>query len=98
MIGTGSQGNVYRVKNNKDGKYYALKQLYIKNDRDRQLAENEARLLSSFDHKNILKCKESFLYENSLCIISEMCEGGTLGDFIKIAKEKSTKLPEKAVF
>ena len=56
------------------------------------------KLLSSFDHKNILKYKESFIYEGALCVVTQLCKAGDMHKFIEKAKEKGVKLPEKVVF
>ena len=86
-IGQGKQGQVWAIKNKQDGELYALKQIFIKDKRSREQAESEIKLLSSFSHKNILKYKESFVYENCLCIVTQFAKGGTLTDLIKTFKD-----------
>ena len=74
MIGQGTFGTVYRVKNLNDKKYYAMKLIYIGKERFKQSAEDEIRTLNKFNHKNILKYIESIEEENSLCIVTELCD------------------------
>jgi serine/threonine protein kinase len=42
-----------------------------------QNAQNEAKLLEKLDHPNIVKCYDTFLDDDHLCLILEYCEKGT---------------------
>jgi calcium-dependent protein kinase len=44
---------------------------------------NEVLLLGQLDHPNIIKVYEAYLFEGQYCIITELCEGGSLSDLIK---------------
>lgn len=50
------------------------------NDKDKQNALNEIRLLASVNHPNIIQYKESFIDSNSqsLCLVMEYADGGDL--------------------
>ena len=74
MIGQGGYGNIYRIKNRVDGKEYAMKQIFVGNERNKQQAEAEIKTLSSFAHQNILRYVESFMNEGALCIVTELCD------------------------
>jgi NIMA (never in mitosis gene a)-related kinase len=45
------------------------------NEKERQSAYNEAKLLKELNHPNIVKYKDSFNVNDNLIIIMEYCEG-----------------------
>ena len=49
-------------------------------DKEKQAALNEIRILSSVEHDNVIAYKDAFIddYENVLCIVMELAEGGDL--------------------
>jgi len=44
---------------------------------------NEAKILNTLDHPNIVKYYDSFLEKNNLNIIMEFCDGGDLAGLMK---------------
>ena len=80
LTGEGSFGSVYLVKRISDGQLYALKQVEILslNDKERQNALNEIRLMASVKHPNIIEYKESFIDNHRLCLVMEYADGGDL--------------------
>ena len=50
------------------------------NEKEKQNALNEVRLLASVKHPNIVQYKESFIDESSqtLCLVMEYADGGDL--------------------
>ena len=75
-----------------------MKQYFIEDEKSRQQATEEVRLLSSLNHKNILRYKESFIHEGMLFVITHLSKAGDMKKFLQNAKEKGTKLPEKEIF
>ena len=99
-LGSGNYGNVYKVLNKKDNKYYALKEI---SDFDEN-TKNEINILSHINHPNIIKYYESFIQnENSfsqkekLYIVMEYCEKGDLRQLIKDYKDKNKKISQKKI-
>ena len=98
-LGEGGYGNVYKVLNKEDNKYYALKEI-SQYDED---AINEIKILSNINHDNIIKYYESFTYtdktfnKEKLCIIMEYCEYGDLRKFINNHKVNNTKISEDKI-
>lgn len=86
-IGKGNMGACALARNNEDGKYYVIKQVDLTrmSKKERQQSLNEARVLSSLRHPNIINYVDSFLARKSdhLCIVMEFADGGDLSSRIK---------------
>lgn len=98
-IGKGNMGACTLARNNDDGKYYVIKQVDLTrmSKKDRQQSLNEARVLSSLCHPNIINYVDSFLARRSdnLCIVMEYADGGDLS--AKVRKGSGARLPELVV-
>ncbi|XP_075253282.1 serine/threonine-protein kinase Nek4-like [Convolutriloba macropyga] len=104
-IGEGSYGQVWKVKlrddtlNNKSKYVMKLINLEKANSKERQYAEQEAKLLKNLSHPNIVSCKDTFWFDSSqsqLGIVMSYCEGGDLYKLLKNRKGKG-KLPENDI-
>lgn len=86
-IGKGNMGACALARNNEDGRYYVIKQVDLAklNKKERQQSLNEAKVLSSLRHPNIVNYFDSFLARKSdhLCIVMEFADGGDLSNRIK---------------
>lgn len=75
------------VRNNEDGKLYVIKQVDLTkmNRKERQQSLNEAHLLKSLQHPNVINYVDSFLTNKSdyICIVMEYADGGDLSSRIK---------------
>lgn len=63
-------------------------------------AANEARILSSLDHKNVIKVK-SCIFDNNediMYIFMEYAESGDLSVLIDQAREKKKRIPEDTIW
>ena len=92
MTGSGTFSQVYKVKRRTDGKIYALKKVSLQplNEKEKQNALNEVRILASIQHPCIIGYKEAFLDQGKyLCIVMDFANGGDL--FQKINKYKKTQ-------
>ena len=83
-LGKGGNGRVIKVLNKLDNKYYAIKEIEIKEDIKNKIKnfENEAIILSKFNCKNIVKYYDSFKDNDKLYILMEFCDGLNLRDYI----------------
>ena len=83
-LGEGGYGKVIQVESKSDNKYYAIKEIVIKDEIKDKIKDikKEADILSKFDHENIVKYYDSDLYEGKFYILMEYCEGETLRYFI----------------
>ena len=98
ILGRGSYGNVYLVKNlsNSDSKLYALK-TSINNTNGRTSYENEIKLLQLIKHKNIISIIEFYKTRCKLNIIMEYAENGNLEDKIAFHKKKRIKFTDSEI-
>lgn len=98
-IGKGNMGTCALARNNEDGKYYVIKQVDLTrmSKKDRQQSLNEARVLSSLRHPNIINYVDSFLARKSdnLCIVMEYAESGDVSTRLK--RSYGASLPERQV-
>ncbi|CAB4039759.1 Serine threonine- kinase Nek11, partial [Paramuricea clavata] len=60
-------------------------------------AQREANLLAKLDHPNIVKFLDSFVYMESYCIVTELCEGGDLTEKIKAWKKSGRTFDESLI-
>ena len=86
-LGKGAFGSVYLVKRNIDGQEYAMKRVKIiqLDEKEKENALNEIRILASLNHKNIIGYNEAFFDEitRTLNIVMEYANDGDLSKKIK---------------
>jgi NIMA (never in mitosis gene a)-related kinase len=100
LIGKGSYGRVYRGTRISDKTDYALKELNIKsmNQKEREDATNEIRLLASIRHPKIIRYYESFIEDDRLFIVTEYARGGDLYKRIRRQHQKNQLLDEELIW
>lgn len=100
LIGKGSYGRVYRGTRVTDKTDYALKELNIKsmNQKEREDATNEIRLLASIKHPKIIRYYESFIEEDRLFIVTEYARGGDLYKRLRRQHQKNQLLDEELIW
>ena len=81
-IGKGGFGEVYKVKWKINGEVRAMKIIHKEAECNNVNFRKEFEILKCLDHPNILKLFHSFEDEENFYIISELCEGGNLWDFM----------------
>lgn len=98
IIGTGSFGTCYRVKNKINDKEFVWKAVeYGKmSEEKKQLLVSEVNLLSKLKHPNIVQYFNHIIHKKSftLYIIMEYCSGGDLSNVIKTCKENNYYIEE----
>ncbi|GMH45985.1 hypothetical protein BSKO_13949 [Bryopsis sp. KO-2023] len=84
-LGSGSFGIVWKGRRKVDDLLYAIKQLRMTtmSRQEKDDCFREVTVLASLDHPNVTKYYDSFVHEESLYIVMEYAEGGTLQDLIK---------------
>lgn len=101
VIGRGAFGTVYKAQ--KYDQVFAIKEInldLLENKESKQSQEylSEARVLKSMAHNNIVKFHEFFQNDQSLCIVMELFDGITLGEKIKLLKEKNEVYEEREIW
>ena len=91
LIGQGSYGKVYHVKNLKNNKEYALKKIKLLYGRENIGNLTELQILSYNKCDYLIKYHYSYLENNQLCIITDFYKKGDLLNIIKKKKTKNAK-------
>ena len=97
-IGQGMYGRVYKAKNKKENKYYAIKRLNFKdiNEKEKKQINNEVSCIKKLKHPNIILYKDSFNDEdNYFNIVTTFCEGGDI--YNKIQKQNGEYFSEEQI-
>jgi NIMA (never in mitosis gene a)-related kinase len=70
------------------------------NDKEKDNALNEVRILASIEHPNIAAYKEAFLEESTstLCIVMEYADGGDLQSKINQLKKDGRFMKEEDIW
>lgn len=101
-LGEGAYSVVYKVKRLTDGKEYALKRVKLLNlnEKEKENALNEIRILASIRNPNVIGYKEAFWENksNSLCIIMEYANDGDIYQKITYHKKKGVYVDEKEIW
>lgn len=90
-LGQGSFGVVYELKNRDTNHKFAIKIINKeKGGKSSITFENEVLIMKSVTHQNLIKLEEVFETKKKLYLITELCEAGELGKWIK----KQGPIPE----
>eukprot|EP00002_Diphylleia_rotans_P017546 TRINITY_DN3405_c0_g3_i2.p1 TRINITY_DN3405_c0_g3~~TRINITY_DN3405_c0_g3_i2.p1 ORF type:complete len:808 (-),score=152.58 TRINITY_DN3405_c0_g3_i2:286-2709(-) len=99
LLGRGSYGTVYLARDLLAQKCRVLKRVRICDEslKEKEKVEVEIKILSSFDHPNIVKCHDSFMdsQRGVLCLVMEYCSKGDL--YHCITKQNGVLFPEKEI-
>lgn len=78
LIGSGSFGKVWLVRHNATGKRCVIKEVSVANmtEKGRTQTLTEVEVLARCRHINVVRYKETFLHNGSICIAMSYAEGG----------------------
>ena len=98
-IKSGGFGKVYLAKNVITQKEYAIKQIDSSKFSNEEIynISREHMILKSFNHKNIIKCYDSFNYDNFFYTVMDFAKGGELTHLLN-EKKRLTELECKTIF
>ena len=97
-IKSGGFGQVFLAKHVYSEKEYAIKQIDTSNFSNENLynISREYMILRSMMHKNVIKCYNSFAYNNKFYTVMDYAEGGELSNLLKekgiLSEEESKKI------
>lgn len=97
LLGKGSFGNVYLVKNTINHSYYAMKILNCPDKKTYLEILNEITIHKKLNCKYIIKIYEYYYHKKSMKIIMEYAEKGDLEQFIKRYKKLNKKISDKGI-
>lgn len=102
-VGQGAQGAVFRAKHIPTGDIVAVKVIDVSclDAKERQSVLREVEVLAAMKidpHPNVLLYRESFVKEESLHIVLDWCDGGTLLDRFHDVQETKIHLPEDEIW
>ena len=89
-VGQGNYGSVYKVRNNITGEILAAKICKIVSNNTESFYK-EINMLKQCDSPYILKYYSSYIKNNTVWIILEFCEGGSLLDIMRITNKFYTE-------
>ena len=81
-IGAGHFGRVFACDRRADGRKFACKQLATRLVRDALAVRREVAIMRRLAHRHVLRIEAVYEHRNSAWIVSELCEGGDLLQFL----------------
>ncbi|KAK7101408.1 uncharacterized protein [Littorina saxatilis] len=82
VIGQGAFGCVYLVENSQKEQFAVKVMEWDRMGMDREVAENELRVLKELNHDHVLVYVDSFVQRGLMYILTEFCAGGDLSGFL----------------
>ena len=83
VLGEGASCKVVAVRDRRSGSHYAMKIMDKSEPYNGVLFENEALILRTLQHPNILQYVESYEDKNTFHLLTVLCQGGELFDRVK---------------
>jgi calcium-dependent protein kinase len=81
-LGSGTYGIVYEAIHRVTNERRAVKAICKDQVEDEEALKNELTILKQLDHPNIVKLYEIYEFGNDIYMVTELCEGGELFEFI----------------
>ena len=99
QIGRGSYGYAMLVESKQNKQKFIAKKIPIEmlTTKEKEAAFQEAQILKSLQHHNIVSYQHSFVNKGTLIIVMEYCGSGDISIYIKKAKEKEMHLEEDTI-
>ena len=92
-INEGAFGGIFAVHSLADRKIYAMKQIYFRGDISRDTyIKNEMKHLTILKHSNIIQLKDIIVREDTVNLIMDFAENGTLEDYILEHKPRDQEI------
>ena len=90
LLGRGQHGAAVLLRSPATGDLVVAKQVATEglSEHDQRKVEDEVRILARFSHANVVSYYCCFLHEETLSIVMEYCDGGTLAEAIKSHTER----------
>lgn len=92
-LGKGSFGTVFRARRRSDGEMVAVKVIPVDSDAQCEELMREIDVLRGSDHPCVVKYMETYLFQQTLWVVMEFCELGSLSD----VRRKHAELDEQDI-
>ncbi|KAA6365014.1 MAG: hypothetical protein EZS28_039461 [Streblomastix strix] len=86
-LSSGAFGRIIQMRQNDNNKIVVVKRIQYINKEEKQIADEEVKMLQKVQSKHIVKYLESFVDGLDLCIVMEFCSGGNLRVMIESLKK-----------
>lgn len=96
-IGEGSSGSVYRAYDPDRKVPVAIKRVIPKSEEDLTLFKFEVAVMSSAFHHNLIKCHAAYKLGDSLFIVMELADAGSLTDVLYFLNDRRMHLNEPEI-
>jgi len=98
-IGKGAFGDVFLVSTPNEPEQLVLKEVSLANMGavERKSTMNEVNILKKLNHPHIIAFKESFVVDQTLCVVMEFAADGDLAGLIEKQKKTGRRFPEATV-
>eukprot|EP00005_Dracoamoeba_jomungandri_P003196 CAMPEP_0174250890 /NCGR_PEP_ID=MMETSP0439-20130205/909_1 /TAXON_ID=0 /ORGANISM="Stereomyxa ramosa, Strain Chinc5" /LENGTH=514 /DNA_ID=CAMNT_0015331069 /DNA_START=133 /DNA_END=1674 /DNA_ORIENTATION=+ len=83
-IGKGRFGEVFSSEDKENKEEVAIKVFSNKYSKDRYEIGNEVATMQNFDHPNITSFRSTYLFDDTVWIVMELCEFGSLREYVKM--------------
>ncbi|GFR51826.1 hypothetical protein Agub_g14289, partial [Astrephomene gubernaculifera] len=101
LIGKGTYGKVFKVRNKSDGQVYVIKKVQFDGaaQSEAEAALREGQVLSLLRHPHVVPYKEFFKHtDGDVCLVMALCEGGDLLRYIRELRKHGKTVPEPQVW
>ena len=99
ILGKGKFGEVYLARYENTNQFFAIKKVnrkqVEKNPKAMEYFETETRLMSEFNHPNLMKVLSLMITSNSFYVVLEFCNSGCLNSKIREVDSKDDYIPER---
>ena len=99
VLGKGAYGEVYLATYENTNQYFAIKKIQRsqveRNEKTMRYFAAETRLMSQFNHPNLIKVLSLLITTNSFYVVLEYCNSGCLNSKIKQVEDKDDFIPER---
>ncbi|KAJ0402137.1 hypothetical protein P43SY_000452 [Pythium insidiosum] len=98
LLGSGQYGDVYLVRRQSDGSVFAAKQTRAGASADvLRCAAQEAQILQTLEHPNIVQCHDVVNDGCRLVIVMEYASGGDLDSYLRSYMDRNKQIPEDEI-
>lgn len=105
-IGQGTFGKISLVKSFENNRYYAMKEISLKQyilktsiiNRSYALDEGLKLIKLNIEHENIIKYHKSYIHEDCIYWIMDYCDGGTLRERICLYIKQNKSIEENLIW